>query len=97
MKSGAISRIRQGRDSCAAFGSLILILDPYDRRIVRGGYYILTHSLAPMSQGCRRGDAYDSREVRTQQPVRACHDFLSRIWTALTVLVPRNSAQPPIP
>src|SRR4028119_1225390 len=29
VKSGAISRIRQGRDSCAAFGILMLILDPY--------------------------------------------------------------------
>jgi hypothetical protein len=38
VKSGAISRIRQGRNSCAAFGSLILILDPYDRRMMRSGY-----------------------------------------------------------
>jgi hypothetical protein len=29
MKSGAISRIRQGYDSCAALASLISILDPY--------------------------------------------------------------------
>jgi len=30
VKSGAISRIRQGLVSCAAFGSLMLIPDPYD-------------------------------------------------------------------
>jgi hypothetical protein len=34
---GAISRIRQGRDSCAAFGSLMLILDPYGSCEVPGG------------------------------------------------------------
>jgi hypothetical protein len=30
VKSGAISRMRQGRVSCTAFGSLMLIPDPYD-------------------------------------------------------------------
>src|SRR4029077_2666628 len=37
VKSGVISRIRQGRDSCAVFGSLMPILHPYGFVWMLGG------------------------------------------------------------